>query len=634
MPARPRPSRRLWLWLPPLLLLTAALTLPLLGGTVFDEDEAATSISAGARHIGPYSPAEAVAASVARWPDHAWGQAVLFSLWGSIVGWSELAMRALPWLAGLLTLAWVYRIGCELFSTRAGLTAALLLSLSSGFLDWMHFARAYGPALLCSSITLWSYWRVALRPRAAGRGARLALVSSATGLLYLQYFCALLLPALALFHLIYVPRGRRWWHAMLLLGLAGLFALPQAPDLVRGVALNDSREALHQVALDTPQVILLFLRHFSNGLLNPWPQVGELLILALPLPLLIAGRQRLRRQTPDPAWFLALTTILLALLLLGANERMQVLSLARVRYLAALWLPCALLLAGAGWRLQRTGLLAFALLLALAGLHHHLNVSLRPGDDWKTSPVTLAAARAVAAQNHDGVLLVVEEVVLGHRRTRELYLGGFAERRVTLTAETATAEVLARMPAYERVLIFHNPHPRDDGPAGNFPELARQAGWFRCQTTSWSASLQLERFLPPWPPDAARQERLQFGEVASLWLSDEPLLQEDRLRLRAFLRGQGGQRLASWSLAVHIIDPRSGERVAQGDVGVGHDFLGHSPGAAVPLCSEIAIDALPPGEYELRVALYNWQDGARLPARDLLTGAGGDLPALQRFRVG
>jgi len=69
-------------------------------------------------------------------------------------------------------------------------------------------------------------------------------------------------------------------------------------------------------------------------------------------------------------------------------------------------------------------------------------------------------------------------------------------------------------------------------------------------------------------------------------------------------------------------------------VGVGHDFLGHTPGAAVPLCSEIAIDALPPGEYELRVALYNWQDGQRLPARDLLTGAGGDLPALQRFRVG
>ena len=36
-------------------------------------------------------------------------------------------------------------------------------------------------------------------------------------------------------------------------------------------------------------------------------------------------------------------------------------------------------------------------------------------------------------------------------------------------------------------------------------------------------------------------------------------------------------------------------------------------GAIVPLRSEIDISALPPGDYELRVALYDWQTGARLP---------------------
>ena len=78
---------------------------------------------------------------------------------------------------------------------------------------------------------------------------------------------------------------------------------------------------------------------------------------------------------------------------------------------------------------------------------------------------------------------------------------------------------------------------------------------------------------------------------------------------------------------MHIIDPLSGERVAQGDTGVG-------PGTFVPLRSEIDVSALPPGEYDLRIALYDWQTGARLPARDLVTGASGDMHTLYRFRLG
>ena len=43
---------------------------------------------------------------------------------------------------------------------------------------------------------------------------------------------------------------------------------------------------------------------------------------------------------------------------------------------------------------------------------------------------------------------------------------------------------------------------------------------------------------------------------------------------------------------------------------------------------------MPRGEYELRVALYDWQTGARLPARDLETGETSDMHTLQRFRIG
>ena len=186
-------------------------------------------------------------------------------------------------------------------------------------------------------------WPCTLRP--PGRGARALLVLGATGLLYAHYFGALLLPALALFHLFFVRKERRWWQPVALLGLATLLALPQVPDLLIGIEFNRANEQLHASALHYPEVTSLFLRYLSNGLLDVRQPVSNLLALALPLPLLFYGRRnRYRRQTPGVAWYLLLTSILLLLLLLGTNEWLQVLRSSRIRYLAALWPPAVLLI--------------------------------------------------------------------------------------------------------------------------------------------------------------------------------------------------------------------------------------------------------------------------------------------------
>ena len=635
MPACERVARSScpdWLWAILPLLLPALLTLPLLGSTVFGADESATMIGAGARHIGPYSPTEAVAAFVARWPDHAWGHVVTYTLWGRIVGWSEFAIRALPWLVGSLTLAWVYRIGRDLYSQRVALSATLLLATSSLFLTYMHVARPYGFALLLAVISLWAYWRVALHPRPPGHSARAALVLGTSGLLYVHYFCALLLPALALFHLIFVRKVRRWWQAVWIFGLAALLALPQVPDLLDGIAHNRAMEHLHRDALDVPEVILLFLHHFSNGLLNLWPQSGVLLALALPLPLFIAGRRSRQGQAPGPLGFMALTTILLALLLLGANEGMQVLVSNRVRYLAALWPPGALLLAGIAWRWPRSGLPVLALLIALAGLHFHLSESLRTEGDWRRAPAFLTAARAVVAENDGESLLVGGKNTLRNKRIWELYTGEFGARRVVLQTDASPADAAAHAQGYSRVLLFHDPYV--ELPVGKLGELLHQQGWFPCQTTTWEENLRLDRLHAPWPAGATQRERLQFGDLATLLVTEEPLLQDGLLRLRVHLRGEGEQIPSNYSLAVHVIDPVSGGRLTQGDVGIGRHALANRPGAVVPLCSEIDPGALPAGEYELRVGLYNWQTGELLPGRDVETGASGDMHTLQRFRVG
>ena len=105
----------------------------------------------------------------------------------------------------------------------------------------------------------------------------------ATGLLYFHYFGALLLPALALFHLFFVRKVRRWWQPVILLGLATLLALPQVPDLLGGIEYNQGQEKLHSKALHYPEATALLVRNLSNGLLQIEQPVSFLLTLALPL---------------------------------------------------------------------------------------------------------------------------------------------------------------------------------------------------------------------------------------------------------------------------------------------------------------------------------------------------------------
>ena len=154
-------------------------------------------------------------------------------------------------------------------------------------------------------------------------------------------------------------------------------------------------------------------------------------------------------------------------------------------------------------------------------------------------------------------------------------------------------------------------------------ERFRQEGWFHCR--SWQDSgVSLELLLSPL---STARGRLQFESAATLFAPDEPQLLDGRLRLRTGLRSEDKMFLDRHSLAIHIIDSRSGERVAQADTGVG-------PGSYVPLCREIDISALPPGDYEVRVALYDWQTGERLSAHDLETDLVSDMHTLHHFRLG
>ena len=185
------------------------------------------------------------------------GWPLLLFVWVRIAGWSELATRVLP----LLRRPAGTRRGCtargnDFFSPKAGLIAVLLLAASMFPQTNMLHARAFPMAMLFGALCFWSYWHVALRRRRPGLRAQAGLLLGAAGLLYSHYFGALLLPALGLYHLLFVPKNRRWWRPVTLLGLAGLTAIVSvALTCCRGLENTAARESFLQAGADAAGVI-------------------------------------------------------------------------------------------------------------------------------------------------------------------------------------------------------------------------------------------------------------------------------------------------------------------------------------------------------------------------------------------
>ena len=619
-----RGARLSWLWVLPL-LLAASLAIPQLDRDAFHADESSSLIVAGALRPGPWSLAEVWSVVARRSPEQALGWPMLLSVWGRVAGWSEVAVRALPLFAGMLALAWVGRTGRDLFAPRAGLFATLLLATSAFFLLYLSYARAFSLVACLGTMCLWHYWRVALQPRPPGRVARAGLLLAATGLLYMHYFGALLLPVLGLFHLLFVPKNRRWWQPVLLFGLATLAAALQAPIYLQGLERAASDSSLQNRAMSAAELLGRFASFLTNGIVDLQIVPGAVPLVLLLLALMVAAGLRLRSDNRTTAgWFLVFVTGALLLLITALNEVLRVIGTERLRYLIALW-PLSALLVGAGlWQLAGKRPRLVAVLLAL-WLIFGAHTSMRPEFHYELDYLKRSDFHRVyrymlehipasdflildhKARNLDSVLL--------HTRLLALPYGILYRE-----AEDPFAEVAPAHAAHRHAWLLYRTLDREAVVA-----QAHSLGRIACERVldAWGFSLERHALVEEGCADSPL--RLAFED--DIELSRLEFLQSsEQLRVEAVLRSTDYHLLDRYSLAIHLIDRFSGERVAQGDVGVG-------PGLFVLLYSEIDISALTPGDYEVHLALYDWRTGERLPARDLVTGVTGDIHVLHHFRI-
>lgn len=335
-----------WLTVVPLLLLAALLAGRQLNTWAFSADESREMISAGARDFGPRSLAQAVAEHNATASDQAFGWVMVLNLWGGPAGWSPVAARGVAWLAGLLCLALVYRVGRSLFTPEVGAIAALLLATSTHFVSWMHVARFLTLVTLFATLATWGYWRLALDARRPARRHWAALALGGAGLLYTHYLAALLLVVIGLYHLAFARRGRRWWGIALLLALVAAGAAPQLAVLLRATDFYMGRDG---PVVSAPAMAVRIVYALGNGLVS-LPQVtGPLLLLAM-AAVLLRLLLRQARGGHEAARFLGIMVLGHVFLVLAVNEVVGALwYLDRVRYFLALW-PAIALLAGHGLR--------------------------------------------------------------------------------------------------------------------------------------------------------------------------------------------------------------------------------------------------------------------------------------------
>ena len=416
-----------WLWTLPPLLLAAALASSQLDNRAYAYDELYSLFAAGARLRAPHAISEVWNTIAANSPEQAFGWPVLLSVWVRFNGWSEVAVRALPLFAGLLALACAWRVGRDLFAPSAGLVAVLLLSTSGFFIAFMRYARAFTLVALFALVVIWCYWRIVLHPGPAKRACAIGLLLASIILCYMHYFAALLLPALALFHLLFVRRNGRWWLPPALFALAALTAALQLPVFLQGLESSLSNDNVKLSVMNVPETLARFLNFLGNNTLF-FPAVSGWLALAILLTLpYVAWRRGSGKDRINTGWYIAFTFATLFLLYLATNELVGVLTSGSMRYLMPLWPLTALLVGLLVWRgrRHRLRLAEWALVgLIVTGLHASNHPELKYSFNYGTVhlPLHLAHRELQAAGRENDLLLLTGEALPQQGALQEFYI--------------------------------------------------------------------------------------------------------------------------------------------------------------------------------------------------------------------
>lgn len=630
-PFQSRSHSLAWLSVIPILLLAAWLGIRGLDADALWYDELLAVFRAGSEQYGePLSLTEVWnrTTSVGNYQNP--GYYMALSVWGGQVGFSELGGRSLSLLAGLITVAWTYRLGRDIGGWRVGWIAASVLASSAFFVEYLHEMRAYSLYLMMTVIAIWAYWRVAVAaPRQPHRWARLMLVLSAAGMLYMHYFAMLTLAAIGAHHVLFVRKDRRWWIVTGLLVVVGLTYIPwiaQSLDAVNDTSMDEGRKASAMSIRTTTEMLATT---FSNN--------GIVFYGFISISAILTARWRrpdvLRRCDLLP-WTLVIGIFVLGI---AVNEWLDV--LIHIRYLIALWIPLALLVAFGMDRLAQRGV-SLALLSGIwitVGLLATFDTAFIPSiyGTFEHLPFReLAQTVTQRGQDDDVVVLHVPDFNWLREPTFKHYMDDtpgqhtLMESLVGLPGEEYDTSARNFIDGAPRVWLAVDQTLPPTFRLEAFERVLAHDDYVHCQSVFDLDTMRLDLYTRI--PD---EVTLRFGGETDDEAIGVTLLEP----LPEWVSGEGNlATLIGWtigaavpenaySVGLHVI-AADGRSVGQVDHAL--------PVTAFSCGSDtIALDKLAPGTYSLIVVVYDWQTGERLHGAALATGQQGDMLTLGSFNV-
>ena len=354
-----------WVCAVPMLLFVTLMAAPQLDLIVPEVDEFYFMNDAGMIIDGPYTPLDVLASVVRNSPNHTPLYFILLNLWGHLVGQEIAILRVLTLFTGLLALAMIYRLTRDFSGPLAGLLA-LIIVLSNAFFNFYYAnARMYPLLVLLAALALWLYLRIVHRTREARNRDYAALTFVCYLLANTHVFSALLFAAVGIYHLLHVPKDRRWLKVSLAV-LAGLLLFSPWLGVLLTSGLERNSASFWPESDDLGQVLAALQAVAFNG-------SAILLLLAL------AGlAMSWRGQRPTTARFLPIALYFLAAFGLVAQFS-DGFGVSKVRLALAGWPVIIVLIAVGlvGWIRWRKLLASLALLWIVAGLSYQQSA------DWR-----------------------------------------------------------------------------------------------------------------------------------------------------------------------------------------------------------------------------------------------------------
>jgi hypothetical protein len=605
------------------LLLLSALSMRAMAVNSLWFDEVWSLRYAGGAQYGPISLAETISrvSSQTAHEKNPPGYYLLLNAWGHVAGWSEFSGWMLTLLAGLVTVALMYRLGHDLAggygqpaATVVGLSAAVTLALSAFFIQYLYEMRAYMLVMLLTIAILWMYWRLIDTDRQPGVLLQSGYVLIVAISLYTHYTLIVVLAAVGLYHLLCVPKTRRWWRIVLLTAVGGLLFVPWSLTLLD--ITERAAEVSVPYSISPGEILRTYTAMFSNV------NVGLLALLAV---FSLKARGRPKRF----AWVVAV-----ACLSLGILVGILVPVLGSIRYLIFLWPTTALVVAfGVDQLRRRTVSPAWILAIwVAAGLATHFNASFagllhENRMPWKAFRAQLQEY----AQPGDVVLYHAPVRVWSEGPELAYYLYGLPVRG-GLTEDIPGKPLDDEYLNSARQYIGNAPRvwlgvDQGDPPNFRLADVQRvlAENYQRCFTAFDLRLMRLEFYARNLTNPQARFGNQSSGQIGVGLIG--PLTPQVGKTLPVLLAFAHPPTTPpdTYSVAVHVEDA-AGQLRAQADFGL-------SPSVNDCRLASVAIGNLPPGKYTVLVAIYEWRTGRRLAGQLVATGMSGDRLALGSFTI-